>query len=339
MTRRGILTGGTMCIDRNFLVDNWPRENGRAHVLDIVVSGGGSACNLAVAMRKLAPDLPISTNGIVGDDEDGRYLLNHADANNIGRDQITVAKNTITDQTWAFSAMPSGQRTHISRFGSSDALTPDHFDFSAASEKIFHLGLPGVHKLMDAPWRDDPSGWVTVLKEARKAGLKTNLELVSLTPEELIGLIRPCLPYLDTLVVNDAEIGAISNTSVVSDGHTDPAAATRAAKWALDAGAMDIVVVHFPNGAIAVTRDGSVVNRPSLNVPPDQIKGANGAGDAFAAGFLYGKHENWELGETLSLAHATAATSLRSISTTASVEPWSVCLEFANSWGWRDTLE
>ena len=32
MTRRGILTGGTWCVDRNFLLDQWPAENGRADI-------------------------------------------------------------------------------------------------------------------------------------------------------------------------------------------------------------------------------------------------------------------------------------------------------------------
>ena len=37
------------------------------------------------------------------------------------------------------------------------------------------------------------------------------------------------------------------------------------------------------------------------------------------------------------LAHAAAAASLRSISTTGAVEPWRRCLEIAADWGWRET--
>ena len=53
MARRGILTGGTWCIDRNILLDNWPQSNGRADILRADMSGGGSGCNLAIDMRKL----------------------------------------------------------------------------------------------------------------------------------------------------------------------------------------------------------------------------------------------------------------------------------------------
>jgi sugar/nucleoside kinase (ribokinase family) len=50
---------------------------------------------------------------------------------------------------------------------------------------------------------------------------------------------------------------------------------------------------------------------------------------------LYGLHEGWSLREALTLAHATAAASLRSLSTTGAVESWRGCLALAQKWGWR----
>jgi len=98
------------------------------------------------------------------------------------------------------------------------------------------------------------------------------------------------------------------------------------------------VVVHFPAGAVAVGRDEGVVRLASVRVPAAEIAGANGAGDAFAAGFLYGHHQGWSLREALALAHAAAAASLRSISTTGAVEGWRTCLELAATWGSGDPL-
>ena len=152
MTRRGILTGGTWCVDRNLLLDRWPSENGRADILSAEMGGGGSACNMAIAIRKLDPDMPVATIGLVGDDPDGRFLIGEADANGIDRRQMAVTREAATDYTFAFASLPTGQRTHISYFGTSHLLTPDHFDFRAPGHRIFHLGIPGVHKLMDGPW-------------------------------------------------------------------------------------------------------------------------------------------------------------------------------------------
>jgi sugar/nucleoside kinase (ribokinase family) len=338
MTRRGILTGGTWCIDRNILLDNCPAENGRADILHADMSGGGSACNLALDMRKLDPSLRVATIGIVGDDTEGRFLASLADSHGIDRSGMAVTGEAQTDYTFAFSSLPSGQRTHISYFGSSNVLTPDHFDFSGLPHRVFHLGLPGIHKIMDSPWNDDANGWVATLRKAQAAGLRTNLELASIAPERLAALVRPCLPHLDLLVVNDDEIAGIAGIDTVCGGRTDPAACVAAAKAVLAMGAMEMVAVHFPKGGVVALRDGTVVTRPSVQVPASEIAGANGAGDAFAAGFVYAYHEGWSVEDGLSLAHAVAAASLRDISTTAAVERWSSCLDLAQKWGWREAM-
>jgi sugar/nucleoside kinase (ribokinase family) len=335
MTRRGVLTGGTWCLDRNLLVDRWPQLNGRADILDARQSGGGSGCNMAIDLRKLDPGLPVATITLLGEDADGRYLIELAKAHGIDATGMQVTDRAATDYTHAYSDRSTGQRTHISYYGSSRWLTPDHFDFSASTHAYLHLGLPGIHDRMDGPWAGEANGWVATLKKARAAGLKTNLELASIAPERLASIVRPCLPCLDLLIVNDHEIGGIAGLTTVKDGVTDSDACVAAARAVLALGVSDLVAVHFPGGGIVAARDGSVTMRPSVNVPPDEVAGANGAGDAFAAGFLYAMHQGWSIEPALMLAHAVAAASLRAISTTDAVETWSICLALADRWGWR----
>jgi sugar/nucleoside kinase (ribokinase family) len=45
----------------------------------------------------------------------------------------------------------------------------------------------------------------------------------------------------------------------------------------------------------------------------------NGAGDAFAAGFLYGLHERWDLDDAIWLGYAAAACSLRVVGATSGI--------------------
>jgi sugar/nucleoside kinase (ribokinase family) len=191
---------------------------------------------------------------------------------------------------------------------------------------------------MDRPWGDAANGWVATLRKARVAGLTTNLELCSIPASRLAAIVCPCLPELDLLIVNDAEIGAISGEGCVAGGRTDVGACVRAARRVLAEGAMSIVVLHFPGGAVAVPRASGVVAKSSVCVPPGAIVGTNGAGDAFAAGFLYGFHEGWGIEQSLALAHAAAAASLRGIGTTDRIENWKRCLELAEAWGWRPPL-
>ncbi len=336
--RAGFVTGGTWCVDNNKFVSYWPGEDGLVEIEEVEHRGGGSGCNFAVDMRKLDPTMPVETIALVGDDADGRFLMAEADAFGIGRAQMHVTSATATQYTDAFGSRRSGRRTHLYFPGTASLLSPDHFDFTQSRAAVLHLGLPGVHRIMDAPWGDDPNGWVTVLKRARAAGMRTNLELASIAPERLPGLIRPCLAHLDTLIVNDHEIGALTGLSTVQDGQTDVEAVVHAVQTALRQGPMELVVAHFPMGAVAATRDGTVERQPSLRVPQEEIAAANGAGDAFAAGMLYGVHQGWSVLDCLSLARATAGASLRALSTTGAVAPWQECLALAQRWGERPPI-
>jgi sugar/nucleoside kinase (ribokinase family) len=289
-------------------------------------------------MKKLDPAMPVETIAIVGDDDDGRFLMAEADAYGIDRSRMVVSAAAPTHYTECFGSKRTGRRTHMTFNGVGALLSPDHFDFTTSKARIAHLGLPGVHRTMDGPWKGEANGWVVALKKAREAGLMTNLELVSIAPERVAALVRPCLPHLDLLIVNDHEIGAVAGLATVSKSGTDIAACLEAAKAVLAEGAMRLVVVHFPAGGLVLTRAGELIRRPSCNVPGSEIVGANGAGDAFAAGFLYGFHEAWPLADCLRLAHAAAGASLRAISTVGAVETWQNCLALAARWGDHDPI-
>lgn len=333
--RRGFIAGGTWCLDRNRKINAWPREDSVGIAWGLEERGGGPACNLAIDIKRLDPSVPVETIGLVGDDEAGRKLIAEADAAGLDRRQMHVSHEGPTHTTEAFISQASGQRTHISDLGVAALLSPDHFDFSRTSARFLHLGLPGIHPTMDAAWGEDASGWVTVLRAARAAGLQTNLELCTVTPERLRNLILPCLPHLDTLIVNDSEIGALAEIATIRDGRTNIEACASACAAMLEQGAMRLVTIHFPEGAVTVTRDADPIFVPSVKVPPEAIVGPNGAGDAFAAGFLYGLHETWTTGDCLWLGHAAAACSLRSAGTTDGVVSWQECLDIARQWGSR----
>ncbi len=334
-SRVGFVTGGCWCVDNNKVIDFWPEEDQAVAVRSVQRRGGGSACNFAIDMRKLDPDMPVETIGLVGDDENGRFLRSEAARFGICTDQLHVTADARTHLTDAYTSLRSGRRTHIGDEGTSGLLNPGHFDFAATSGRILHLGLPGAHRTMDAVWEADANGWVAVLRAAREAGLRTNLELVTVARERIAALVLPCLPLLDTLVVNDSEIGALANIETTRDGATDEAACLVGAREVMARGSMALVAVHYARGAIALSRDGDVVRKPAVAVPPELVKGANGAGDAFAAGFLRILHDDGTLEDALTLAHAAAAACLRDVTTSDSVASRQQCLDLAQSWGWR----
>ncbi len=154
--------------------------------------------------------------------------------------------------------------------------------------------------------------------------------------DRLADLGRPCLPHLDWLIVNDFEIGAlVGRETRRADGSTAAAAVARAIDETLPLGAMRWAAAHFPEGAVVGGRDGARVALGSVAVPASVIVGANGAGDAFAAGMLYGLHEQWPIAKCLELGHACSAASMRAVSTTAGVATVAECLALAKQWGFR----
>ena len=87
-----------------------------------------------------------------------------------------------------------------------------------------------------------------------------------------------------------------------------------------------------------MSRDGRRIFQPSLKVPPNQIAGAVGAGDAFAAGILLGYHKDRPMEDCLVYGVCAAAASLRHPSTSGSVENINACLALADEFGYRDAL-
>lgn len=333
--RRGILTAGSWCVDNNKSVPVWPSEDTMSTILELDRQGGGSGSNMAIDLKKLDPAFPVETMGVVGNDDDGRFLLSQCDSAGINRQGLQTLHDGMTAFCDCFNALESGHRTHLYYPGVADALCPNHFDFQTTKARILHLGLPGAHKRMDGPWGDDSTGWATVLRAARKNGLQTNLELVSTTREKIRHFGRSCLPHLDLLIVNDYEIGAVADVETRIGNETVPSRIVEALGKVLTLGPLMLAAVHFPEGAIAMDRDGTVFAVGSAQLPAQDIAGVNGAGDAFAAGFLYFWHEGYPVDDALRFGHATAAASMRAISTTAGVVSVSETRFLADQWGFR----
>ncbi|MCP4380889.1 MAG: carbohydrate kinase family protein [Hyphomicrobiales bacterium] len=336
--RRGIICGGSWCVDRNKLIDHWPEQENIAVIVSEERQGGGNGANGCVDLKRLGAPFPVEAIGLVGDDEDGRLLLGLCTGNGVDANLMSVTDEAPTAYTDVMTDRKTGKRTFFYYAGCHALLSPDHFDLTHTNAAILHLGLPGTLATMDGPWGADPSGWVTVARNARAAGLKTNLELCPVPAERNAALGRPILPFLDYLVINDAEAGALAGLATVVDGVAEVEACEQAALTIIEKSSAELIVVHFPHGAVAVDRDLSPIRRPSVRVPPEAIKGSNGAGDAFASGMLIGIHENWPLVESLALASASAAASLRAVTTTGAVENWKECLALADQWGWRDAF-
>lgn len=329
MARRGFVCAGCWTLDRVKLVDRWPAEETLATIRSVERHGGGSAHNVALDLRRLDPTLPVETIGLLGADADGDFLDARARDAGVDTRQLHRTERAATSFTDVITVADGGRRTFFHHAGANDLLTPDHFDVASTRARCLHLGLLGLHATLDAPWQGAANGWAAVLRTARAAGLETSIELVSIDPARNRTLALPCLPFVDRLIVNDQEIGALAGIETLVDGRADAARCLDAARRVLALGAMSLVVAHFPAGAVAVTRDGATHAIDALAVDAERIVGTVGAGDAFAAGVLHALHEGRSVEEALRLGHAVAATSLEAADTVGAVRPLGDCLALA----------
>ncbi len=333
--RRGIISAGTWAIDRIKIIDQWPREEHLARITATDQQGGGCGYNLGVDIRKLDCTMPVEAIGLAGNDTDGKFLLDLATSVGIDITQLRQIEGVQTSFTDVFVAADTARRTFFHHTGSSDHITPDHFNLEKCRGRILHLGLLGVHALMDSAWKTDPNGWVTVLKSARLQGIHTNLELVSIAKDRIREIALPCIEHIDSLIVNEYELSALADSELCMLENTiDESLFTTAAKKLFKTskntnGALKLIVAHCPAVAFAMTADGTVFSMPSFAIDSAHVISAVGAGDAFAAGMLYSIHENHDINSALELAHATAAASLRSATTVGAVESVERCLAFA----------
>lgn len=335
--RHGFICAGCWTVDRVKITDLWPEQEALARIRSVERQGGGSAHNVGIDLKKLDPSVPVSTVGVIGADEDGDYLRNQALTHDINTEFLHRSTAGATSYTDVITVANTGKRTFFHYPGTNDLLSADHFDFTHSSARILHLGLLSVHESMDKAHPDQSNGWSQVLKRAQENGIETSIEMVSIQPQRNRELAYPCLPWLDYLVVNDLEIGALGRMQTVISGLTDVEACVEAAKRVVDMGSMRYVIVHYPMGALCVSRNHDCHRSMSYDVPQSLIAGTVGAGDAFASGFLYAMHENWSLDDALELGHAVAAASLRSPNTVDSVETIEACRRFAAGLAKRKT--
>ncbi|MGA7391789.1 MAG: carbohydrate kinase family protein, partial [Terrimicrobiaceae bacterium] len=174
-----------------------------------------------------------------------------------------------------------------------------------------------------------------VLERAQEAGLKTRVDLQSEDSDRFAKIVRPALRFCDYCVLNEFEAERTTGIQIVREGKIDIGAASTAAHALLDAGVREWVVIHFPAGSIAVGSGGQELVQASISMPQARIVGTVGAGDAFAAGVLFGLHERKPMDVALNYGVCAAAASLTDATSSDGVRPLSECLQFAEEFGYR----
>lgn len=329
--RTGIIAAGNWIIDDVKLIDKFPEEQSLSNIISEFSSNGGSAYNILVGLAKLKAPFNLEAIGLVGNDLNGSKIVDQCKKLNINVDQLHITTEAPTSYTIVTSAKNTGRRTFFHHRGANSSFGPEHFNLKLSNSKILHLGYLLLLDKLDELTINGQSKASIVLQEAKELGFITTVDLVSEDSDRFVEIIPSALPYVDILFLNELEASKLSGIDIRDEASINmmDTLGQEVFHNIFDMGVLRWIVLHRPEGVWAAHISGKRLFQPSLALDQSQIIGANGAGDALAAGILYGVHEGWDMEKALLLGVSAAATSLSSVTCSDGIKQAQECLELA----------
>ena len=265
-------------------IDTVPERGSLGLVDEISLHGGGCALNTASVLVRLG--LTAAAVGKVGADPFGDFVLRLLDERGVGRRGVLRDAIVPTSATVVL-VDSSGERTFLHLPGANGRLSREELAEDVLfSARVLHVA--GAQVMPDL----DGAPIAAVLEEARARGLTTSLDTVWDATGRWERLL-PSLPHLDLFVPSLAEGSAIS-------GQQDPAAV---AGWLRERGVRTVALKLAVEGCF-VSSEGF---EGFVTAPEVRAVDSTGAGDAFAAGLLFGHLAGWPIERSANFANAVGA--------------------------------
>jgi sugar/nucleoside kinase (ribokinase family) len=328
--RRGILTAGNFIVDRIKQIDAYPAENMLATIEAETRSNGGGPYNILKDLAAMGADYPLAAAGRIGQDGDGDWIYQDCQAHGIDTSRLLKDGSLSTSYTDVMTVRETGRRTFFHQRGANAAFDGADLNFENCPARMFHLAYLLLLDSLDAFSANGQTHAAILLERASAAGLITSVDIVSTEHPQFREIVLSALPHTDHLLINEVEACRVLGRAL---DPTDSAALTTAARDLLAFGAKQAVVLHTEHGAVCVDRNSGEHIQGSLKLPTAFICGANGAGDAFAAGYLHAIHQGLTTAAALELAVCTAAACLRETSPSAGLSRVEDCFALGKTYG------
>jgi sugar/nucleoside kinase (ribokinase family) len=265
-------------------LEELPARGSLGLVDGIALHGGGCALNSASALSRLG--LRSSVAGKVGADALGDHLLRLLDERGVDRSGVLRDELAATSASVVLVAA-DGERTFLHAPGANARLTLDELDLDRLYDaRCLHVAGTGLLEQLDG----EPLA--EVLAGARRRGLTTSVD-TAWDARGRLARVAACLRHADLACPSLAEARAIS-------GEHEAAAV---AAWFRARGPEWV--------ALTMGADGCYASGPGLDghVPahPVDAVDSTGAGDAFAAGLVYGRLAGWAFERAVRFASAAGA--------------------------------
>lgn len=298
---------GILCADvMAKAVDRLP-DRGKLLLLDqLEMHIGGCAANAAIDLARLG--VPASIVGKIGNDGFGGFLSATLASEGVDTAGLVVDSGATSASVVAIGG--DGERSILHCLGSNGRFRYEDADQSVVARAGI-LFIAGTFLMPSF----DGAGAERLLRDARAGGALCCMDTAWDASGRWMGLIGPCMQYLDWFLPSYEEAAALS-------GERDPSA-------------MALVFQRLGAGSVAIKMgaEGCYVKtgRESFMAPAYRVDAADasGAGDAWCAGFLAGLRQGWEPRRCARFANAVGACCVMSVGTTTGIRSMEETLAFA----------
>jgi sugar/nucleoside kinase (ribokinase family) len=282
-------------------VEGMPPWGTTTYVESISAHLGGNGAGSAYAAGKMG--VPAKLAGAVGNDAAGKLIRERLRSAGVDVSQLLVMNDTATAATVGM-VRAGGERLFFHDLGACGRFEAGHIPFApeiVSGYSFFHYASIFCLPRLRTQARE-------VLEGARRAGLRTSLDVDWDTSGRWLDDLGPLCPLLEFLFLNSQEAQMLC-------GLEEPEAV---GLFFLDRGVQTVVLKMGEQGCAVFTHDDEF-RLPAYRV---QAVDTTGAGDCFCGGFLAGLCRGFNLRDAARLGNAVAAHGIQRVGNTDGVEDY-----------------
>ena len=282
MSRFDVIGFGALNVDKLFKVNRIAAADEESFVVDYSETCGGSAANTVVGLARLG--CRVGFIGKVGDDAEGRFLLEDFRKDSVDTNGIKVVKSGRSGKAMGF-VDKEGQRALYIDPGVNSTIKIDEVDVNYVSNtKFLHLTSFVGEESFQTQKR---------LLERLHKEVKVSFDPGALYARVGLAKLKTIIDRTFVMMPNSGELELLTGKTDFETG----------AKSLIEKG-VNVLAVKLGSKGCYVT-DGS----ESHLVEPLKVKvvDTTGAGDAFDAGFLYGLLSGKDLYECAKIGNCVAS--------------------------------
>ncbi|PYE17596.1 sugar/nucleoside kinase (ribokinase family) [Williamsia limnetica] len=245
-------------------VDEIPEGQGAVLVPHIRLVPAGPAGGTAITLAKLGA--AVSTVGALGRDDSGDLLITQLQRHGV----VTEHLLRVDDQPTSMSVLPirtNGDRPALHLPGANLAYPLDQVPIELlTSADHVHIGAPELL---------GPAELAPTLERIRAAGVTISADILAPGDPGVLAWIEAVLPHLDYLLPNDEQVLGLTGATDLIEG----------CRTLIDRGVGCVAVTAGADGAWVVTAAGA----EHAAATAVEVVDTSGCGDAFSAGFIAGR--------------------------------------------------